>query len=125
MLVISPSLVTILNDFNNRKYILLQIVRQIEKDFDLNNQLKINYEDENIYDQLTTQLKPIVHDLLNSGNGKLEQLLYKIDVDENKVKRTFKQEVTAEPEEIFTHLIVERELQKVLFRELYRKESEK
>lgn len=65
-----------------------------------------------------TQLVAVINNLLHNDFSKLLQILYRIDVDENKLKRALF-ESTLPAAETIADLIIERMLQKIHFRKMY------
>ncbi len=110
-----------LNGYKTRKEVLEKLIRQINKDLEFN--VTIEWEEQGIdfYQSIIDKVSPVIEKLIRQGGGKVEQLLYKIDVSEKKVKETFNSTLETDPAVIFTHLIIERELQKVVFRLVYSK----
>ncbi|MBA5793280.1 hypothetical protein H1R17_03200 [Flavobacterium sp. xlx-214] len=66
-----------------------------------------------------TQLVAVINNLLHNDFSKLLQILYRIDVDENKLKRALF-ESTLPAAETIADLIIERMLQKIHFRKMYK-----
>ena len=64
------------------------------------------------------QLVSVINDLLHNDFSKLLQILYRIDVDENKLKRALF-ESTLPAAETIVDLIIERMLLKIHFRKMY------
>lgn len=69
-----------------------------------------------------TQLVAAINNLLHNDFSKLLQILYRIDVDENKLKRALF-ESTLPAAEIIADLIIERMLQKIHFRKMYQNKN--
>lgn len=102
--------------------VILKVVAQLQKDFQFYNE-KISLESDclNPYNSLFEQVLPIISRMLNLDSARFFSLLYSIDISEKKVKEIlFGNNVLDAGEEI-THLILERELQKVLTRIAYSK----
>lgn len=62
--------------------------------------------------------------LLCSNQDKLFQLLYSLDIDENKAKSAFKLKEDFLIAKELAHLIIERELIKIKIREIYKGENQ-
>jgi len=76
------------------------------------------------YDELFTQLKVYIENLLNDNYEKLMSLLYQIDVSQRElVKPDTSQNFETVPE-IITHKILERELKKVLIRTYFKEKGD-
>lgn len=110
-----------LNGYKNRKDIIEKVVSQINKDLNLDITLEFTDSKTSYYEELLAEIKPKLSRIIYEGRGQLEQVLYKIDVPERKVKNALDSSVETDPAVIFSHLILERELQKVVFRILYSK----
>lgn len=70
--------------------------------------------------KIRQQLIAVVYDLIQRDFNKLLNILYRIDVDEKKLKFALF-ESTSPAAETITDLIIERQLQKLKFRENLRK----
>ena len=110
-----------LNGYKTRKEVLEKLIRQINKDLELNVTIEWEEQGIDLYQSIIDKVSPVIEKLIRQGGGRVEQLLYKIDVSEKKVKETFNSTLETDPAVIFTHLIIERELQKVVFRMVYSK----
>ena len=110
-----------LNGYKTRKEVLEKLLQQINKDLELNLQIEWEKYGTLLYQEIIDQVAPVIEKLIRQGNGRVEQLLYKIDVSELKVKEAIDSTSETNPAVIFTHLIIERELQKVVFRLVYSK----
>lgn len=110
-----------LNGYKNRKDIIEKVVSQINKDLNLDIAIEFTDSKTSYYEELLAEIKPKLSRIIYEGRGQLEQILYKIDVPERKVKNALDSSVETDPAVIFSHLILERELQKVVFRILYSK----
>ena len=110
-----------LNGYKTRKEVLEKLIRQINKDLEINVTIEREEQGIDLYQSIIDKVAPVIEKLIRQGNGRVEQLLYKIDVSEKKVKETFNSTLETDPAVIFTHLIIERELQKVVFRMVYSK----
>lgn len=65
------------------------------------------------YDHLNAVLASKINDLINNDFSLLVQLLYRIDVNESKLKRLLKENNTVDAAGIIASLIIERQLQKI------------
>lgn len=65
-----------------------------------------------------------VNDLLQHDFPKLVFLLYRIDIDENKLRGLLHQQAGEDAAMIITDLIIERQLQKIKSREQYRQHDD-
>ena len=114
-----------LNGYKTRKEVLEKLISQINKDLDLQVDIEWGVQGNNLYQAILDKVAPVIEKLIRQGNGGVEQLLYKIDVSEMKVKEAIDSAAETDPAIIFTHLILERELQKVVFRMMYSKSISK
>ena len=118
---------TLIPDFNNlspykkRLEIIQLTAEQLIKDFGLHG-LKVEFSgnEESAYEELFSQVKPIIVELLHKNPSKLSSLLYSIDLSETKVRKILGGK-TDFPEEELTEMILERELQKVVIRKYFQK----
>ena len=94
----------------------------IEKDFESANSSDslTNYQDLN-YEILKEFVKQKVEDLINRNFEKLTWILYRIDVDEEKLKNALKQNNPEKAPEVIAELIIERQLQKAKTRQEFEK----
>lgn len=107
--------------YRKRVDLIQKVADQIEKDLNLDHQLKVNTQPDLVYSELIEQLKPIVQKLLERHYGVLSSVLYKIDVNEKKLQRALKENEGVGDSEVISHLIIERELIKVVYRTIYSK----
>ena len=63
------------------------------------------------------QLTAAINDLINHDFGKLVQLLYRVDVSENLVKKMLQEYPTEDAGGLIATLLVERQVQKVIQRQ--------
>jgi hypothetical protein len=68
------------------------------------------------YIDLFEQLAPTIRDLLDSNQAKLFSLLYCIDLDEKYIKKSLEEMDEVPLHEVIAHLLLERELKKVITR---------
>lgn len=86
---------------------------------DLSLEQNIIPESTNSFDDLKAKLIPVINSLLNTDFNRLLNSLYRIDIDENKLKSTLamvKPELLAES---ITDLILNREMEKAATRIKY------
>src|SRR4051812_5182133 len=79
---------------------------------------------ENTYEQLKARLAVRINDLINNDFTLLIHLLYKVDVNESKLKRLLKENNTSDAAEIIASLIIERQLQKIRSRRESRRDND-
>lgn len=90
-----------------------------EKDFQLEKDyLQLSKKKEYTYDEAFLKIMRVVEDLLAKDFQQLVNILYRIDVSEEKLKQALALS-TDNPASIITKMIIERELLKVEFRRKY------
>lgn len=94
---------------------------QLTKDFEIFG-YEINFSGKNntAYLELTEQIKPIISQLLNNNSSKLMSLMYKIDLSEAQVRNIMADSNTHEVVSKITHIILERELKKVVIKQYFK-----
>jgi hypothetical protein len=75
------------------------------------------------YVDLFAQLSPVIRGLLETNMTKLFSLLYCIDLDEKSVKKALDEMEDIPLHEVVSHLLLERELKKVITREFFSKNA--
>ncbi len=73
------------------------------------------------YNELFDQLSPVISDLINTNISKLYSILYCIDINEKLIQKGIAEMNHLAPHDVITHLILERELKKVLTRDYFSK----
>ena len=63
-------------------------------------------------EQLKKRIKDIIDDLINNNFNALIELLYRIDIDEKKLKELLKSNNDTDASSIITDLVISRQLQK-------------
>ena len=115
--LINPSKLT---EYRNKLDIIKRTADQIIKDFEIYSEIiSFSGKAETAYVELSDQIRPIVRKLLNKNVSKFVSLLYRIDVEEEKVNEAISSGESAVYQ--ITHLILERELLKVVTREYFNK----
>lgn len=105
--------------FNNRR-IIDATIRQLEKDFSLDEdsvQLK-DYQG-NLFEQLFEVVYPIINKLITNNYQQFLNTLYRIDVNELKLKQEMAKVDANQYSEVVTRLVLQKELQKVIIRNIY------
>jgi hypothetical protein len=109
-----------LSPYYNRTDLLEKVVEQIKKDFNwFNFEITFTNKEESAYLELFHQILPLVDELLNDNYPKLLAMLYRIDIDEDFLNKRLKESEQVDTDEVITDLIIKRELQKVIIREIY------
>lgn len=107
----------------NRIDLLKETVEQIQKDFGESGfNIHFSGKPETAYQELVEQITPFIQKNLQSNYTYLMQVLYKIDIPE----KHFKDALNKNPQSVslqITELIIKRELQKVVIRNHYKKQS--
>jgi len=106
--------------YYNRVDLLEKVVEQIKKDFNwFSYEITFVGNAESPYQELYSQILPLIEELLNDDYPKLMAMLYRIDIDEEFLNRQLKATAHADTDEVITDLILKRELQKVIIRDMY------
>lgn len=79
----------------------------------INKQIHTNLTEDISRHELQENLTVFINDLILNDFQKLILILYKVDVDEKKLKKILKENVGTDAGEIIATLIIERELQKI------------
>lgn len=110
-----------LTPYYNRQDLIEKVVAQLAKDFNWFN-LAVTFTGKDLtpYQELFNQILPLVDEMLNDDYNKLQALLYRIDIDSDFLNRKLKEAAHADTDEVITDLIIKRELQKVIIREMYK-----
>ncbi len=109
-----------LSPYYERTDLLEKVVEQIKKDFNwFSFKITFNNKEESAYSELFNQILPLVDELLNDNYPKLLAMLYRIDIDEDFLNKKLKESAQADTDEVIADLIIKRELQKVIIREIY------
>lgn len=111
---------TNLQPYFNRAEIVLQTAEQIMKDFWVFG-LHINFSGniEHAYSELHTQLIAQIDELINTSYSTLIGVLYRIDLSEEELHKGTIELPNYNQVEAMAHLIIVRELKKVLSRKFY------
>jgi hypothetical protein len=102
---------------NNRDVALQLTAASINKTF--GEKLLPPVPEQNQQQQMLQKLARFVHHLLQNEMQRLLQALYRIDVDEQKVKNAFRQNSAQAVAAELATLIFEREMQRVITRQRY------
>ena len=110
-----------LSSYYNRIDLLEKVVEQVKKDFNWFS-FEITFtgkEGITPYQELYNQILPLIDELLNDDYPKLMAMLYRIDLDEDFLNKKLKDAQQADTDEVITDLILKRELQKIIIKDLY------
>ena len=109
-----------LSAYYNRADLLEKVVEQLKKDFNwFSFDITFKGGQESPYQELYNQILPLIEELLNDDYPKLMAMLYRIDLEEDFLNRKLKENSHSDTDEVITDLILKRELQKVIIREMY------
>jgi len=85
----------------------------------LNKELSIEIAEKRSYDEIHTQLAAYINNLIKNDFDKLIAYLYRIDVNEQKLKNLLQRNPEEDAGNIIADLIIERQQQKIKTRELF------
>lgn len=85
----------------------------------LNKELAIEIAEKQSYNQIHTQLAQYINNLVKNDFDKLISYLYRIDVNEQKLKTLLQQNPQEDAGNIIATLIIERQQQKIKSREQF------
>lgn len=90
----------------------------------INNDWAVQINDQLSEDELIKAFAAHLNDMIVLDFSQLIIALYRIDVSEQKIRQTLKENPKADAGRIIAHLIVERQKQKIKTRELFRSKNE-
>jgi hypothetical protein len=109
-----------LSPFYKRIDIIEKTAAQVQKDFGaFDYPISFSGDIETAYEELFTQVLAHISYMWEKQQNTLWNILYQIDLDENKVLSTFHH--SEKPIDSLTQMILERELKKVVFRAYFSK----
>ncbi|MFT4755908.1 MAG: hypothetical protein ACI91R_000545 [Vicingaceae bacterium] len=115
-----------LNAYKTQFDFVKKVVLQVQKDFQLyDEKIEFSGKSELAYDELSQQIEPIIFRMLELDSARFFSLLYAIDVEEEKVKELLFGQSETDVSKELTHLILERELLKVVSRQIYAQQIKK
>lgn len=85
----------------------------------LNDQMSIEIPGNITMHDLQLYLTKYINKLIEQDFERLVSILYKIDVDENKLKRILREQTGTDTADIIANLIIERQLKKIETRKQY------
>ena len=86
----------------------------------INDQINTDFTDNIPIEVLQEKLRTFINDLIQNDFQKLISILYRVDVNENKLKNILKEEAQRDAADIISNLIIERQVQKINTRNQYR-----
>ena len=112
-----------LSPYYKRIDLIKDTAEQIKKDFEIfSESITFSGNANTAYDELKSQIKPIISKLMSNNYERLLSILYRIDVNEKIISEEFYQRNNEEPSSIITDLIIERELKKVVIRRYFKEQ---
>jgi hypothetical protein len=91
---------------------------------DLKKELPIPFAEKVSLHEIKEKLAEHINELINNHFDELVGLLYRIDVNENKLRQVLKDHAEKDAAAIIAELIIERQLQKIKSRQQFRKQDE-
>lgn len=85
----------------------------------LNEELPVGIDENDTYRQIHSQLAAYINNLIQNDFDRLVSYLYRIDVNEQKLKALLQQNPSEDAGNIIAELIIERQQQKIKTREQY------
>ena len=110
--------------YHNDEQVVKKTAQQIIKDFGMFG-MDVDFP-ENLhmaYNDLFDQLAPYILQLMNGDRTRFYSLLYRIDLSESSIKKGSEDMKGLPIHDVITHLILERELKKVLTRIYFSRNS--
>jgi hypothetical protein len=112
---------TDLSQYINRLDLIKDTANQIIKDFDMfGMEIKFSGNAYNAYEELFDQIEPHINKLISSNHQKFLGILYRIDLNDEQIKKAVNGNSSEPFSAIVTDLIIKRELQKVVIRHHYK-----
>ena len=109
-----------IEQYYSNKKIIDETIRQLEKDFLLaEGSLHVQDYQGNLFEQFVEAVHPIIATLIANNYQQFLNTLYTIDVSEQKLKQELAKVDPSKHTEVITRLVLQRELQKVLLRNIY------
>ena len=113
---------TNISQYFNRLDLIKDVANQIIKDFDMFGlEIKFSGNAYNAYEELFEQIEPHINQLISLNQQKFMSILYRIDVNEEQIKKAVSENSSESFSAIVSDLIIKRELQKVVIRNHYKK----
>ncbi len=111
-----------ISQYFNKLDIIQDTANQIIKDFDMFGlEIKFSGNAYNAYEELFEQIEPHIKNLIDTNQSKFMGILYRIDLNDEQIKKAVNENHSESFSEIITDLIIKRELQKVVIRKHYKK----
>lgn len=101
--------------------IVRQTIGQVQKDFGMFGiEIQLPEDITNAYDNLLYQVKRRVDELMRADSGRLQSLLYQVDISEKNMRLANSANTAETQITILAELILDRELKKVLYRHFFK-----
>jgi hypothetical protein len=100
--------------------LLRQFIEQLQKDFNFSEPIQALNVDTLKPDEVFPLVCAEVKRLMAKEYGALQTTLYKIDISEQQLKKEFAAATGLDEAEVLAHLIMKRELQKIVYRNYYK-----
>ncbi|HEX8516598.1 MAG TPA: hypothetical protein VF868_10390 [Bacteroidia bacterium] len=112
---------TDVSQYINRPDLIKATADQIIKDFDMFGlEIRFSGSAYNAYEELFNQIEPHIKKLIDSNHSKFISILYRIDLNDEQIKKALENNSSEPFSEILTDLIIKRELQKVVIKNHYK-----
>jgi hypothetical protein len=107
-----------------RNELIIETARQIQKDFsEFGLNITFSGNATSFYDELFSQMKDHVENLITESMGRFMHFLYRIDISEKQIALYENEMQEAGYAEVITELIIHRELKKVITRDFFRQQA--
>lgn len=104
--------------------VIRETAEQIVKDFNIKGfEIIFSGIVQNAFDELKSQITPMIIKLFNEDRASFQSLLYRIDISEKDYQKTLAQVQPKAFEEELSELIIRREFQKVITRKYFSDKS--
>jgi hypothetical protein len=103
------------------KEIIRETAKRIIDDFDFFGvTITFSGNEENAYQELSLQLIPLIENIASENTSLLTRIICKIDISEQQLKKFIDANTDKSFAEAISHLVIEREMQKVITRKLFK-----
>lgn len=114
-----------IGEYKSNAEIIKKTAEQVVKDFSqFGIEIRFSKDMKYVYDELFNQLSERILFMLTNDMDKLYNLLYRIDLREQQIRTFTSQKPEIPLHDAITGLILDRELQKVIIREMYKQNPE-
>ena len=109
-----------IGQFESNNDLVIETIRQINKDFSNFNIVITEMNTHNIYSLMFEKLRPLLEDLYENRLDTFFQLMYTIDLDSKKIQRAFLKPTLKLAYDEITDIVIQREILKSATRIHYR-----